>query len=715
DIDGAVVTLPGNSGTSEIVYTFTGYYSSYQAENHATVYGSDSGHTYSNLSVSASYTEDISAGGGGVYPTVSISVKQDNRYILTGTAENGATSCTVSDGSHSTVIAISYSNGANGFISAESRGSVPGLRQEIASCRVDVSKAMRNETISASSTASAWQAANIETTGQGSFILESLSAVPLVNGQALPTSSGSYQLDTAAATDVYVQVLATGHGTTTRYSYTSGVVVGGDTVNLDNEPVTPRSVSVTVGQTAITVDNQTFSASNIHVLQTRTYSIAALYEGTTANTSLVQAADEKIDGEAQVTVTLSEEANSNTLWAGGGEVILRGSAFQESGKFWKSDGARVEGETSPPVYILNQIALNPSNTTHFTIYPKDTYSTYKTFRVTHRDMENNVTTDTLSITANVGTVYTNPLSYSVSNQLEPDNWFRENAGTVWNDYFPKERTYEIYFEISRYTSDSDRAPSRANGVISTTYSVLARHSMYYYRTGVENTNKYIPYTSWSQEHNDDNHRYLDSVDSLPVWEWGNFIEWVTDTPSISRPSTDSWLTINATSNTGGTLIFAQQTVGGERRGTTVTAMNPSDPSTNRQTISIGVFQNRYQNITVTPTTIPTFSWDRPGTATISVYAENVPFQISRSTIDSDWYNMYISIGGTTPVVVEEDTDYGSANTSQLFTIEIHPGINTGLQHFTTLWIKAQEIQDVLQPIGVTLSQEAYDPGPSNND
>lgn len=712
-INGAVVTLPGNSGTSEIVYTFTGYYSGYQAENHATVYGSDSGHTYSNLSVSASYTEDISASGGGVYPTVAISIKQDNSYTLTGTARNGATSCTVSDGTRSTIVAISYSNGANGFISADSRGSVPGLRQEIASCRVDVSKAMRNGTISANSTASAWQAANVETITAGDFHLTGLSVVPLVEGQALPIESGAYKLNlnTAPPTTVYVQVLASGNGTTTRYSYTSGVVVGGESVNLDNDPVTPRNVSVSVGLTPITVTNQEFSASNAHTTTPKTYSLSATYESGSASSSMIQVEDEKIDSdERNYTVTLEEVSGTNTLSAAGGEVKVKASASYTTGKVWKSDGTSAE-EYSVPTYDLEILTIVATQNIGYTRSTDSTTSTYIVFKFQHRDMKNNETTDPLEIYAKAGNykdTSNSPLSYSVTNYEIMTQTYREEGETTRSDPYPIDKDYGVLLTVNNYTSQETAASFR--NATPTTYYVNAYHVRDFYQEVTTLMYEYHRYTSWTALHDDLEHKVLVGTSTITAHEKISTSDVTGDSYSVS--TADTWLTINQTNQTISIADQVDSEQGTQRRGGQIVAVNTLDLSANPASDTRVVWQEAYKKLVVSPKQ-HTFDWRDNPVVIINIRSFYTQFKIRQ---ENTLCILSISQTGAEGswVAVDTNTNYGQTASVQQYYLRVtRKDINydtyTKLSDITLLPTSANVPQQIIQ---ITIS--AYDGGLPND-
>ena len=710
-INGAVVTLPGNSGTSEIVYTFTGYYSGYQAENHATVYGSDSGHTYSNLSVSASYPDDISAGGGGVYPTVSISIKQDNSYTLTGTARNGATSCTVSDRTRSTIVAISYSNGANGFISANSRGSVPGPRQEVASCRVDVSKAMRNGTISASSTASAWQAANVETITAGNFNLTGLAVVPLVSGQALPIESGAYKLDTAAETTVYVQVLASGSGTTTKYEYTSGIPpVGGESVNLDNDPVTPRNVSVSVGQTPVTVTNQEFSASNAHTTTPKTYSLSATYESGSASSSMVQVADEKIDSdERNYTVTLEEVSGTNTLSAAGGEVKVKAAAYYTTGKVWKSDGTSAE-EYSVPTYDLEILTIVATQNIGYTRSTDSTTSTYIVFKFQHRDMKNNETTDPLVIYAKAGNykdTSNSPLSYSVTNYEITTQTYREEGETTRGEPYPVDKDYGVLLTVNNYTSQETAASFR--NATPTTYYVNAYHVRDFYQEVTTLMYEYHRYTSWTALHDDLEHKILVGTSTITAHEKISTSDVTGDSYSVS--TADTWLTINQTNQTISIADQIDSEQGTRRRGGQVVAVNSLDLSANPASDTRVVWQEAYKKLVVSPTQ-HTFDWKKNPTIIINIRSFYTQFKIRQ---ENTLCTLSISQTGAEGswVAVDTDTNYGQTASVQQYYLRVtRKNINydtyTKLSDITLLPTSANVPQQIIRIV-----INAYDGGPTD--
>jgi hypothetical protein len=728
-VSGNTVYFPENTRDDENVYTVTGSWSRWSGSVPVYVYGSDTGRTYENARVVWFYYPDkyglgegyIPAGGGDMYPEVRVAITCNGSNMV-GSVNDGSTSCQVTGGGMTATVTIEYDGAVNGLVSAPNlTTNETSSNTVIATVRMRVVKGTERSSWSSATVRQERNQKWIASGDEGNFNVNSFSVTPKVEDTALPYENGNYKINTANQTTVFLDFRVTGSGRTDRYTYTAldsngnHYHSGGNTSSKTNEAV-PRSdlsnLSVRDGNNnSITVSDLEFTADNRHLLEDRTYNISANYgnTGASASASILQTRDNKIPVEENRTVTIA--AGTSSIWAGGGTADFVVTAYSTSGSIWESDGTVADSssaQTDNTAFILlNPVASSAAAYPLIELIGTNTTNHTKTYRITHRDMMTNETTDTLSITASNGSAQTpNPITYSVLNQKEPDNWFREFGGTDWNPYEPRARAYDLSFDIDRYDSDEDRAPSRSASTISTAYSVLARHSMYNYRTGVEHSNRYIPYTSWSQEHNDDNHRYLDRVDDMNVWEWGSFIEWVIDTPSLSRPNTDTWLTINAASDTGGTLVFATNT-NAVRRGSTVTAVHTADPD--RQSISLGVFQEAYQDLTASPTS-HMFPWRNPASVYITISSSRVPFMLQANTQDATWFNAYISLDGGTETLMNEETVY-SCTTAQL---KVSATTNfDALRKFGTIVIKPQSIQDVLGNISITLGQEAYDPGPSN--
>lgn len=662
-ISGNNITFPQNYGTDEIIYSVTGYYSSYSASDYAYVYGTDTGHTYSNLSISATYGSDISAGGGAAYPAISVSIKQDG-VTLTGTCGNGETICHVSNstGTLATTVAISYSGNANGYLSAPSRGTTSGARRQIGSTTIYATK---GSSLSAQTSASVWQAAN-SITVYGNFNVTAMSIVPVANGADLEAESGVFQLGTPIPTSVFVKIIASGSGTTDLYS--SGA--GGESISLNNETVVPNTIFVTSGGSSVSVSDQVFSAGNKYSLNDKTYSISATFQGTTRTASILQSRDAKIDSQTTYTITLAEVSNSNSLWAGGGSVLLEAVAYHDTGKKWQSDNTPVTGE-SERTYDTNNITLEmTSGSGKFNATLESATSTAKTFRITHRDMKNTAATDALSVYAKNGNnadTSANPYTASIVNALDTSHTYEEVGETVWGASYPENDNYNISFAVDEY--DSDTAPAHFLGA-TTTYRVSAYHRVAIYHDGVQTTNYWQRYSSWSAEHDDAEHKYL--YDSVETQYNHQFIDATTDWSdsfSVTKPSGYSWVTIDTTNRT---ITFSAQVdseQGTPQRSVTLTATNTSDPATNKANSTKTLWQQAYQKLTASPLS-QNFDWDNLAHKTFAVRAYYVQFKVG---IVGNWISAEISFdNGVTWSAVDTNTKYGIVTGNQLPWIRVAP-------------------------------------------
>lgn len=708
-ISGNQITFPPNAQSDEIVYAVTGRYSNYSATAYAYVYGVDTGHTYSNLSISATYGSDISAAGGAAYPVISVSIRQDG-VTLTGSCGNGETICNVSNsgGTRSTTVIISYSGGENGYLSAPPRGEVEGARRQIGSTTITANK---GTLYSNSVTASAWQAANV-ITQHGSFTVSAMSIVPVVNGEELEAEGGVFQLRTPLLSSVFVKVIASGNGTKDVYS--SGA--GGQTISLNNETVVPNSLTVTSGGASVTVTDQVFSAENKHTLNGKTYSISATFQGTNRQASILQQADEKVDAQAEYHVSLSEVANSNSIWAGGGSVLLEASAYHTTGKKWASDNTPVTGE-STTTYDISSITLAmTSGSGAFEAVTESTGATAKTFRITHRDMKTTAGTDSISIYAKNGNnadTSANPYTTSATNALDTSHTYEEVGDTVWGESYTENDNYNISLAVDAY--DSDTAPAPFLGA-TTSYRVSAYHRVAVYHDGTQTTNYWQRYSSWIAEHDDAEHKSL--VDSEVTNYNHVFVSASTafgDSYSVTRPAAYTWVTINETSQT---ITFAAQVdteQGTPQRSVYITATNTSDPATTKAKASKHLWQQAYQKLTVSPLRYD-FDWDELEPVNFNVRAYYVQFKVS---IVSEWISVLISFdGGITFTAVDQNTKYGIVTGAQYPILRVAPLTRNDPNFNPTGYRQARLAQVTLTPQDTTgvasvmlrLEQAKYDGG-----
>ena len=714
-ISGTTITFPANTGSSEKVYTVTGRWSSYTATEYAYVYGTDTGKTYTDLRITNfEYPNSriIPASGGSMYPTVAISIKC-NGTTMTGSVSDGSTVCEVSGGSYTATVNLSYSGAPNGFISANSLGTnETSSATLLASVSVTATKGSLSAT---SATRNVSQERNVKSVySQGTYSITAMSVTPKIGSTAI---SGAIPAKSATVT---LEILVSGSGTTTRYRYTSGAYSGGDTVTDTDKPLSQAdlaSLSVTSGGSAVTVSNLEFTASNQHNLTAKTYSISANYEGTTRTASVQQAADAKKDGSATPSITLA--LSSNNLTAGGGYVDVIATAYSTAGKVWESDGTPVSGESSTTdntsSVLLDITQSSQGAFPSVTPIATDTTNHTKTFRISHRDMTNNITTDTISVTARNGSAQSSALSYSVSNALETTE-YEEEGEVVWGTTYTEIQEYLVSLSIGDYTSPDSPAPSNGG---TTTYSMSARHRTNDYRDGTVPINYYRRYTSWSAEKDDTSHKELVKTEYDTTTYAHQFVpnsqRIVTgDSVNISAVGgTPSWLEILPADANHGTLRFSPQVVDGRFRYVTIRATHADDATAYVQST---VYQQAYQSLTASPLRI-NFGWRGNQSQIVDVDARYVTWGM---VFMGGWFAVGISTdGGITYVTADETTIYGSTSGLAQAKLRIAPLSPNDPDHNPTgynqirlgnITLAANPSVEGVSPLYLQITQDAYDGG-----
>lgn len=648
-ISGTTITFPANTGSSEKVYTVTGRWSSYTATEYAYVYGTDTGKTYTDLRITSfDYPNSriIPASGGSMYPTVAVSIKC-NGTTMTGSVSDGSTVCEVSGGGMTATVNLAYSGAPNGFVAANSLGTnETSSATLLASVSVTATKGSLSAT---SATRNVSQERNIKSVySQGTYAITSMSVTPKIGSTAI---SGAIPAKSATVT---LEILVSGSGTTTRYRYTSGAYSGGDTVTDTDKPLSQAdlaSLSVTSGGSSVAVSNLEFTADNQHNLTAKTYSISANYEGTTRTASVQQAADAKKDGSATPSISLA--LSSNNLTAGGGYVDLIATAYSTAGKVWESDGTPVSGESSTTdntsSVLLDITQSSQGAFPSVTPIATDTTNHTKTFRISHRDMTNNITTDTISVTARNGSAQSSALSYSVSNALETTE-YEEEGEVSWGGSYPIASNYGATLTLDNYNSQSAPAPFIGG---TTSYTASAYHDVSDYHDGTVPINTYRRYTSWSAEKDDSSHKELvsttyDTSRYRGVLITGSTRRITSDGLSLSGPS---WVSINTSTK----VITINAQVDNDARTGDIVATNTTDP--NHATASRTIYQAAYASLA---TSVESFVFEPGG--------GNGRFNIS-------WIRTGWSITYKAPITFIRPLSGGSASGRNTDTIEFTVGAN----------------------------------------
>lgn len=398
---GNTVTIPQNTGGSDIEYEATASYTDpagYTWRNYtASVTQSGISYTYGTPVISFYYPE-IPASGGTVYPVVSFSQQRTSSLgvtdTITGTLTQGATSGYASDGSYFSVSFYGSSASPGTFYSSDgrvyigTRGTDPGAARNAATnCRCYIACHGQG---AYSSYTTATQEANIETVTPASNVCSALS---------LTLSPSTL---TAASTNVAVTAKASGTSTTERKDYTSGEHTGGVVTNYSNQTVTLESLKVN-GTAQSSVSG--FTASNVHNLSTKSYSVEGVYGGKTATTGITQAADIQSDWLTR-DYLVSVSIGSNNVSAAGGQASISASGSHTKYKKWLSDNTDVSGSVSSVTDTPTLSLINISSSGVFWLDG----TTLK-----HRDMTNNATTDSVKVRATNGSVTADSSTVSATN------------------------------------------------------------------------------------------------------------------------------------------------------------------------------------------------------------------------------------------------------------------------------------------------------------
>jgi hypothetical protein len=589
-ISGNVVTFPQNTGANDKEYNIAVTKYSDTENLPVTVLGTDSGHTYSNLNVDISYTNlgtsqnpyhVLASGTGlsGIYGTVTVSLYVDG-YQYTGSVNNGATTCVVSRGGNSTTVMLSYEGSANGNIYAESRGKVPGDKLELARVRVTATKGTSSGTLTNNSAfVRVYQQENIETITPGTFSVSNID---------IDTGFTNNYINTANDTEVNIIGYVTGSGTTPAYSYTSGASTPSEQKTMNHEE-TPVSVKVD----SVLTPSRQFTASNKYVETQKTYTIEASYNNSSwYSTTLTQKADAKINDSGEPTATIAIQSGTNNVWAGGGDVYVEGRAFTNAGKKWESDGTPVPNESST-IWNTSRLTIEQSQTNSgaYTVEYINTVTSsndeYKLYKVSHRDMENNETTDTITLNAKNGTVTSNPIHITTTNSII-DEILEDVA---WG------QTYDGYQNCSvSFSLDSNTPVSFAGGSVG--FTATANYETRPLRDGTFYT--YKKYTSWSETNNSNTHILIvnpntHTVTGQPVPN----SSWTSGSMDATVTSAEVWCVVDSQNKL---FILSVQSAAenNDARSCTVTARHPKDLSIYQQ---LTVQQEGYKELTVSPTSI----------------------------------------------------------------------------------------------------------------
>ena len=374
------LTFPANTGASDIDYAVTARFYNLEAEQIVTVMSQGSVPvTISSLSVVDYYYAEIEDGLGNnmipargnagepVYPVVTISARTSSGITLTGGVDGGETATVLSNGSVKVNATISYlQNGSaetsNGRVEVQSRGTTEDTSNTVARSGLSVRITAGSRTAT-SGTISVYQQRNrLIEHRNSSFRVDSLTCTPKAGsstGTALPTQAGVYRIVTPIGSPIYLDIRVTGRGTTEYFHYTA-VTIGGTYEDYTNAEVPQTDIinfSVTANRVSVPVTNKTFTATNIHTLDEKTYACSGSYQGTPFAVSIVQNPDSQVT--SGVTPIVRIAGSANTLWAGGGTAEFVVTTYDEAGLRWQSDGSLVDGSEPVQTDRTDNIILMP--------------------------------------------------------------------------------------------------------------------------------------------------------------------------------------------------------------------------------------------------------------------------------------------------------------------------------------------------------------------
>lgn len=667
-ISGNVVTFPQNTNANDTEYNIAVTKYNDTENLPVTVLGTDSGHTYSNLSVNISYTNlgtsqnpyhVLASGTGlsGIFGIVTVSLYVDG-YQYTGSVNNGETTCVVSRGGNSTPVILSYEGSANGNIYADSRGKVPGNKLELARVRVTATKGTSSGTLTnRSAFVSVYQQENIETITPGNFSVSNID---------IDTGFTNNYINTANDTEVNIIGYVTGSGTTPAYSYTSGESTPSEQKTMNHEEA-PVSVKVD----SVLTPSRQFTASNKHVETQKTYTIEASYNNSSwYSITLTQKADAKINDSGEPTATIAIQSGTNNVWAGGGDVYVEGRAFTNAGKKWESDGTPVPNESST-IWNTSRLTIEQSQTNSgaYTVEYINTVTSsndeYKLYKVSHRDMENNETTDTITLNAKNGTATSNPIYITTTNSII-DEVLEDVA---WGQPYDGYQNCSVTFSLA-----SNTPVSFAGGSVG--FTATANYETRPLRDGTFYT--YKKYTSWSETNNSNAHILI--VNPNTHTTTGQPVpnsSWTSGSMDATVTSAEVWCVVDSQNKL---FILSAQTAAenNNARSCTVTARHPKDLSVYQQ---LTVQQEGYKELTAAPTSIvfeseggnQTFvvTWRRTAWNITHQGEGNAAFT-SISPINGG--NSVNSLGETT-ITVTASPYFGDVNIFETITVSPSPSDN----------------------------------------
>ena len=599
------VTIPANSSSTGRSYVIYGRYndgSSYK-DGEADLWQAGLSHSFANpvvtnfayAKIDGGESYNVPASGNKrnpIYPSFHVAQTFGNGSSTSGAGtiefnvSNGTTNGTITyqgvTYSYSVQYYINNSYASSAGVEIDSRGTYDdGSDADVtvrSNCYAVVTMNSKSGT---SNTASIKQQAN---RGTPYSAYDSYSTVYinrlLVNGSEI----GAILYD-AKDTTVTAEVKATWEHFFAGVVYTSGESTGGGSEYHD-EVITPYYLDVTGGSGGYGVT--AFTASNKHSESNKSYSVMAQYQQLWSSAvGFTQMRDTKVSSGAQnYTATLDIE---NNIWAGGGTATLVAYATHETWMKWSSDQAIVDGSLET-IYDNASVSLEDGTTLGRMHLGSRSYKTdgsghkYSQYIVTHDDMKKVAATDALVVKAyndSHSSTSSTEIRRTVTNQLETGwprsygAWSIGPTDTVYSEYGIKTFTIDDY--------NTAAFPASFKGA-EAGYTVVGRH--YETRQHTDSRDEYTRYSSWSSEHDDNDHRTKTGTDTRTVVISGP-TEVTGDTVNLT--TTASWVTINTSQSK---LVLDAQGSTGRARYATIRATNAGGGAT----ITADVYQAGYANL-----------------------------------------------------------------------------------------------------------------------
>ena len=402
------VTIPANNTGAARSFRITGSYGGYSdyddVDQEAVAF------TYGTPRVSIEY-DTIGAAGGTFYPVINFS--QDKYQgstkvgTITGQLSNGATIGTASDGSSFSLTQISGS-GVNGSFGTSNAGVTIGSRgttegSERVAARYIYVKLKCHDLTGDSYDTDGFVSCNQAANYKGSYIDPVYTSVRIV-------SLSKTSVNTCAETAVTASVKATWTDGGYKYSafYDGDTTAYTGLAQHNDESVTGTN-GVTMrlnGTTDFQNSTNEFKVSNLHSTSSKTHSVVAVFGGKTSSASSVtQAADSQSDWLTR-NYAASISIASNNVTAAGGSFTVSASGSHVEYKKWNSDNEDVSGTVSTVSDTPTLSLVDISSSGVFTLSGST---------VTHRDMTNNATTDSVKVRATNGSATADTSAVSVTN------------------------------------------------------------------------------------------------------------------------------------------------------------------------------------------------------------------------------------------------------------------------------------------------------------